>query len=211
MINNWLTLPIAERLNVLTHALGLVLVLVGTPFLLIEAFQSGEGTIFWCFFVFTTGMVWMYISSTLYHLAIDPGRKKLLRKIDHLAIFGLIGGTYTPFISIYYSQLNGWLFLSILWLIIVTGMIVKIFHIGRSNLLTALIYLALGWMFVFIYQPLTAEMSFTVLLWLLVGGISYTTGVIFYLWKRFKFHHAVWHLFVVGGTMSHYFSLYHSL
>ena len=211
MFGDWASLPFPEKLNVYTHAIGLILVLIGTPLLLIHALRLNDWSIFWCMAVFTIGMVWMYASSTLYHMAIKPGRKKMLRKLDHAAIFGLIGGTYTPFISIYYNQSEGWIFLFILWSIILLGMLVKVFHIGKNKLLSSALYLILGWMVMLIYGPITTDMPSLVHTWLLIGGLFYTLGVVFYIWKRLRYHHAIWHLFVVGGTTSHYLSLYHSL
>ncbi|NNF35278.1 MAG: hemolysin III family protein [Saprospiraceae bacterium] len=211
MIRNWPHLPVTEKLNVSTHAIGLILAMIGTPLLLIEASIDNDGVVFWCLFIFIVGMVGMYLSSTFYHLALNPEFKKTLRKVDHIAIFGLIGGTYTPFISIYYNKDLGWIFLFILWGIILIGMITKIFRIGKNKILSSILYLILGWMVVLIYKPITSDMSDLVFNWLVIGGLSYTLGVFFYLWKQLKYHHAVWHLFVLGGTFSHFLSIYFSL
>lgn len=211
MIRNWFHLPVTEQLNVSTHAVGLILALIGTPLILFKASTDDDGSVFWCVFIFIVGMVGMYFSSSIYHLAVNQDLKKKLRKIDHIAIFGLIGGTYTPFISIYYNQSKGWIFLLMLWVVILIGMITKVFRIGRNNILSTILYLILGWMVVLIYKPITANMPDLVFNWLIIGGLSYTLGVFFYMWERFKYHHAVWHLFVLGGTFSHFLSIYYSL
>ena len=208
MIEHWNKLTWVEKLNSLTHGTGIILAIVGAVILLPYSFTHHSHTVFLCLTIFVVGMIWMYFTSTIYHMAIDPLRKKLYRKLDHIAIFGLIGGSYTPFIALYYNQQKGWLFLGILWMVILAAVAIKIFHIGKSRLLSTLIYLLLGWMVVFIYQPITEGMSREVFTWLVIGGVSYTIGVIFYLWKKWTYHHPVWHLFVMGGTFSHYFSLY---
>jgi len=200
-----------EKLNALTHGIGLLLTLIGTPILIIESIRLGNVMVSMAVGLFCISMICMYFSSTYYHLAINYQLKKLWHKIDHVSIFALIGGTYTPFIFIYYSGKNGWTFLAVLWSIIVMGMIFKIVKTEKYRFVSALLYLILGWLIVVIYKPVTSEMADHVLYLLLFGGLSYSVGVIFYLWRRIKFHHAIWHIFVIGGTLGHFLSIYYSM
>lgn len=210
-MQGWKLLSLEEKLNVATHGLGLILAIAGSPFLISVSLPSGGVITTLSLVVFCISMISMYFSSTFYHLSVNKRWKMMWRKIDHMAIFALIGGTYTPFISIYYSEMKGWYFLLILWILIISGIVMKIFRTGRQRYLSTIIYLLLGWMVVIIYNPVTINMSHDVFYWLVVGGVFYTVGIIFYLWRRLKFNHAIWHLFVVAGTTGHFLSLYLSL
>ena len=208
---NWKSITLDEKLNAITHCLGLVIALIGAPFIIIESLGKNSIPITIAIAVFCVSMIWMYFSSTFYHISISDSIKKLWHKIDHISIFALIGGTYTPFIAIYYSDRGGWSFLSFLWLLILFGIVFKIFKFGKHRIISTLLYVLLGWMVVVIYKPITEHMSDQVHYWLITGGILYTSGVFFYLWRKIRFHHAVWHLFVLGGTVAHFISLFLSL
>ena len=207
----WNLLPTDEKFNVFTHAMGIVLSLVGIPIILYQSINFGSSIVTISVTIFCITLLWMYISSTLYHLAISTQSKKLWRMIDHISIFGLIGGTYTPFIIIFYNQFEGWIFLLVLWSIICVAALLKIFFTGRFKTISTLLYLFCGWMVVIIYTPVTTDMGNSVYYLLLLGGLSYTGGVIFYLWKQLPFNHGIWHLFVLGGSCGHYLSIYFCL
>ena len=149
----------------------------------------------------------VYISSTLYHAFPHPLIKRVLQTFDHVAIYFLIAGSYTPFIMFYFNDFGGRLLLIIAWSITILGTFFKIFFIGKYDFLSTIAYLALGWMIVFVGKRLLTGVPPAVLVWLIIGGLSYTVGIIFYLWKKYKYHHAIWHLFVMFGTTSHFIAI----
>lgn len=204
------SLPFDEKANVITHGLGLVLIVLAGPFL-IYRLLNGSGWLILGGLSFCAGAAFVFLSSAYYHSVICESRKKIWQTIDHIAIFFLIGGTYTAFILRFYFDASGLLFLGIHWMIILAGIIFKIFSTGKYNFISTLFYLALGWMVVFILKPLTAQMDDVVLTWLIAGGIFYTLGVLFYLWERLPLNHGIWHLMVLAGCSSHFVSIYHFL
>lgn len=201
-------LPLEEWINVLTHGFGIILTLFAVPFLMYDASKVLSSIQFFGVLVFAFGLLFMYSSSTAYHLAIKEKTKKSLKVLDHIAIFVLIGGSYTAFILTYLYNETGAIFLIVMWAIIATGIILKLFFTGRFEWVSLLLYLVLGWMVVFIYDDITVLMSDGVLFWLVAGGLSYTVGTIFYTVKQIPFGHAIWHLFVMGGTIAHFVSYY---
>ena len=201
-------LPTTEWLNVLTHGIGIILTLIAIPFIITvstDVLTTGQliGVLAFCF-----GLLFMYSSSTAYHYAMRERSKKLLKILDHIAIFILIGGSYTAFVLTYLNNSTGWIFLGIMWSIITVGIILKLFFTGRFEWVSLMLYLVLGWMVIFIYSDMTAVMPEAVKYWLITGGLSYTFGTIFYAVKQIPHGHAIWHLFVMGGTVTHYVSLY---
>lgn len=194
-----------EKVNVITHAFGLLLALIMCPFLI---FSEHNPLHFYglCFFSF--GLIFMFFSSTFYHLANKDIRKNRWRLVDYISIFLLIGGTYTPFILYYHNTPDGWVFLAIHWLIIASGVIFKIVFRSKYEIISLVLYLVLGWMVVFIYDDISINMTDKVKFWLIAGGISYTIGVFFYVRTKIQWHHAIWHIFVILGGMGHFIALY---
>jgi len=134
-----------------------------------------------------------------------------MRMWDHIGIFLLIGGTYTPIVCRYTDTRTAVIFLSVMWTLIAAGSILKIFFTGRYDRLSTFIYLFLGWMVVFIIQPIRAHMPFEIFMWILAGGLAYTLGVVFYKWRNLKYQHSIWHLFVLAGTVLQFIAVYKSL
>ena len=198
-------LPLDEKANVITHGFGLVLAILAAPWLLWSEWQPIH---LLGLSVFVFGMVFMFTSSTCYHLANKEVRKNKWRLIDHLSIFILIGSTYTPFILYYYNTQSGMRFLLLHWVIIVFGIVFKLIFKTRFEIVSLTLYLVLGWMVLFIYRDITLNMSDTVNFWLIAGGISYTIGVYFYIKTHLAWHHAIWHIFVIFGCAAHYIALY---
>jgi len=197
-----------EKANVLTHTLGFVLVLVSAPILLIS---EPIHTAWYGLLIFIFGMAFTYFSSSYYHLQTDNTRSKnYWRIIDHISIFVLIGSTYTPFILFYYNEPNGHTFLFVHWMIIVGGILFKLVYKTKYEIFSLTLYLLLGWMVLIIYEPISADMSNIVKMWLFMGGLSYTTGILFYVWKKLYYHHAIWHIFVILGSLGHYLALVNS-
>lgn len=197
-----------EQFNVITHGFGLVLFIVLAPILIYKASTMSHmiGAI-----VFSASLIAVYASSTAYHFEKREAMKKLLRKIDHIAIYFLIGGSYTAFILRYFNELGGYTFMAVHWGIIFLGIIFKIYYTGKFEILSTLLYLVLGWMMVFIYDDLTRDMSSFTFNYVLAGGLFYTVGVIFYSVEKIPYNHAIWHLFVLGGSISHFISYFYSI
>ncbi len=196
-----------ELFNAITHGIGFLLALVLVPLLLIKASYSSSIALM-ATSVFSFGFLMVYLSSTLYHLACKPEAKKNLRIWDHISIFFLIGGTYTPIILKYTNHDTATVFLGIMWSLILCGSALKVFFIGQYDTVSTFIYLTLGWMVVFIVKPLYTNMPFEIFGWILAGGLAYTFGVIFYKWEKLKFQHGIWHLFVLAGTLFQYVAIY---
>ncbi len=196
------TLP-EERLNAISHGLGIVLTLVAMPFLLKKASDSGVWGMYIANLLFGIGMMAVYVSSTLYHAIQTPKLKNTLHICDHASIFLLLGGSYAPFVQHYCDAQTATIFLSCQWIVIVAGVIFKLFFTGKYDKASLFVYVFLGWSAVFLIKPFMANMPFHVFQWVLAGGLSYTTGVFFYRWDRQKYAHLIWHIFVLGGTFAH--------
>lgn len=198
-----------EIANTITHALGVAFSLIAMPLLIIYALKAGTIATVWAVSIFGFGMLMVYSSSSLYHWVKRKNTKRLLRVWDHISIFVLIAGTYTPVVVKFTSGSTTTIFLSVLWGIVAIGSFLKIFYTGRFKIASVVLYVAMGWMAVFIIKPLSVNMPVQIMWWLLTGGIAYMLGVIFYLWKRLQYHHAVWHLFVLTGTITHFVAVYY--
>ena len=201
------SLPRHELYNVLTHGLGFILSLIGIPFLFFKINSSITPTELIGISAFSFGLLAVYLASTTYHLSTNPRSKELWRIVDHIAIYFLIGGSYTAYILKYYDQPDGWMFLGVHWLLIPIGILMKIFFTGRFEIVSLLLYLVLGWMAVLIVEALTANMAKDVWYLILCGGLSYTIGIVFYVWEPHPINHAIWHIFVLGGSIFHFFGL----
>ena len=193
-----------ERANAFTHGIGFGAIIVFSPFLLASQPYSPQ-FIGLCSFVF--GMSFMFFCSTVYHMVIDERRKKIWRTIDHISIYILISCSYTPFILIYYNEPAGLQFLSFHWAMACFGIVFKLFFRERHELLSVIFYLILGWMVIFIFKTMTSNMNEQVKFWLFLGGVSYTLGIIFYMWDSLKWNHAIWHIFVNIGCAGHFIAL----
>lgn len=198
-----------EKANAITHGLGVLLALVSTPFLLKKAADTGAsqrelmGIILFGFSMFI-----LYLTSTVYHFVQKPGLKSICRRLDHIAIYFLIAGTHTPFIIKYLNNTTGWVYLSILWSLLAIGTLGKLFILERWEKLSLLLYLSMGWMFIFVLPDIWPLMSRDVLTWIGIGGLFYTAGVWFYTRRKMNYSHAVWHLFVLAGTAGHFVALW---
>lgn len=197
-----------ELANSLSHGVGLAAALAGAPFLVIQAQQRGPAGFVVGAAVFAAAMVFLYLSSTLYH-ALPAGRaKRVFRVIDHAAIFLLIAGTYTPFTLGVLSGGWGWSLLAIVWGLAILGIALKAFDRASNPFFSTGLYLLMGWVVVLALDPLLARMPSAGLLLLLAGGLSYTAGVAFFATdSRLRYGHFIWHLFVLMGTVCHYFAV----
>ena len=197
-----------ERANSLTHGLGLLFGLISIPMLIARAAQNQdiEATIGAAAFGF--GFLAVYTCSTLYHSFHRPDLKRILRILDHVSIYFLITGSYTPFVLMYLYNATGVVLLSILWTLALVGAFFKLFFTGHYERLSLVIYLTMGWMIIFVAKPVFTTLPMDCLAWIAAGGAFYTVGVIFYRWESLPYHHAIWHLFVLGGSICHYVAVW---
>lgn len=200
-----------EKANALSHALGIVFILATLPMLWQKALAHPAPYTIWAIGIYTAGMLSVYISSTVYHFLVRPDLKQKAHIADHISIFLLIGGTYTPTVYLFTPLRTSLIFLGIMWSIIALGVILKLFFTGRYNWLSTLLYLSLGWMLVFLVQPLSQNMTAYVFIPILIGGLCYTTGVFFYIQRKWMYSHAIWHAFVLAGTIAHWVAVYRAL
>lgn len=196
-----------EFANTLTHLAGILMFGALIPFLIIKGMQKEHLPYFWTILVFAFGLLMVYASSTLYHYVKKPALKNALRIWDHVSIYFLIGGTYTPLVAKFLPMQHSTLFLGILWSLIAVGVVFKLFFTGKYDIISTISYVALGWMALFIIRPMIEFAPPIVLTYIVIGGIAYTTGVIFYAWKRFTYHHAIWHVFVLAGSFTHFLAV----
>ena len=200
-----------EVANAITHGLGVVFCLIAIPVMVMYAMHTSTPPMVWGVAIFGFGMLMVYCASTLYHYVKNAEVKRVLHVWDHISIFLLIAGTYTPVVIKYTDFRTAVIFLSGMWGIVALGSFMKIFFTGKYNIISTILYLAMGWMAVFIIKPVTANMPVQVMYLLAAGGLAYTLGVVFYLWHKLQYHHAVWHIFVLIGTVTHFFAVYNSI
>jgi hemolysin III len=197
----------AELANSLTHGLGAVLGASALVVMVVAASLHGSARDIVGAAVFGTSLVLLYTMSTLYHSFRSPRVKHVFKVLDHSAIFVLIAGTYTPFCLRTLPAGWGWSIFGVIWGLAVLGIVFKSIFIRRLNWLSLAVYLGMGWIVVIAARPLATHLRPGGLAWLAGGGLFYTLGTVFYAWKSLKYHHAVWHLFVLGGSLCHVMSV----
>lgn len=195
-----------EIANSISHGLGLVAALIASPFLILVAARKDEPLIVVAVSIFATSMILLYLSSMLYHCLPRRGGKRIFAVFDHIAIFLLIAGTYTPFALGVLRGTLGWTLFGLIWGAALIGIITKVVPKFRHPRLSLALYLGMGWMILPAIRPLYEHLHFNGMLWLVGGGFAYTTGVIFYVAKA-KYCHFVWHLFTIAGTACHYVAI----
>jgi hemolysin III len=200
-----------EFVHSLTHGIGAALSVVGLVVLVTLAALRGTAWHVVSTAVFGASLVFLYTSSTLYHSFRAEPVKRLWRKIDHAAIFVLIAGSYTPFMLVNLRGPWGWSLFGVVWGLAAAGMVLKFWFTGRFRFLSTLIYLGMGWLVVIATRPLLAALPSRGLWLLLAGGLCYTGGTVFYMWKSRRYHHAVWHGFVLAGSVCHFFAVLYSV
>jgi hemolysin III len=196
-----------ELANVLTHGIGAALSVAGLAVLVTLTSLHGDAWRVTATAIFGATLVLLYTSSTLYHSFRGEPLKRLLRKFDHASIFLLIAGTYTPFLLVNLRGPWGWSLFAVIWTLAIVGVVLKFWLAGRFRLASTLLYVGMGWLVVIAARPMLRVMPTHALWLLLAGGLTYTGGTVFYLWKRLPYHHAIWHLFVLGGSACHFFAV----
>ncbi len=197
-----------ERINIASHGLGLVLSVFALIMLVWKASETGNAWDIVIFGIFGVSLVLLYATSTIYHSATQPQRRKKLRIVDHAMIYVLIAGSYTPLALITLNGTVGWILFATAWSMAIVGVTLKIFFTGRYHLFSTLMYVFMGWIAIFAINPLIRNLSIDGLYWLLAGGLSYTVGAILYAIKSLPFNHAVFHIFVLGGSACHFVTVF---
>ena len=191
-----------------THGVGAAFAVVGLVLLILRAADVGDARMVVSFTVFGASMVLLYTASCLYHALIPRRARRVFQILDHSFIYVLIAGTYTPFLLVSLRGAWGWSMFGVVWGLALAGAVFKVFFTGRFRLLSTLLYLGMGWLSVISIKPMLANVPAAGLWWLLGGGLFYSLGTVFYMWKRLPYHHAVWHLFVMAGTGCHFWAVY---
>jgi len=197
-----------ERWNIITHAFGLVMSVAGVIALLVKALQLHSLKIFIAFLIYGIGVTTMFLASTLYHSATDPKIRSRLNVFDHSAIYLTIAGSYTPICLLTLPPFWGNTVLITVWLIAVTGIVLKFFFLGKFPRISTVMYVLMGWVIVIAFKPLVDSIETVGLVWLIAGGLAYTVGAIFYQINRITFNHAIFHVFVLIGAACHYVVAY---
>ena len=198
-----------ELANTISHGIGLAGAMIGTPILLLAAFHRGSISFLIGTIIFTVTMLVLYLGSTLYHAWPQTPAKSILQVLDHSAIFLLIAGTYTPFALGPLRGVWGWTMLGLIWALAALGVLVKATRgTARHTKFAMALYLVMGWLALIFIRPLALAVPLSVVLCLVVGGIAYTTGVLFYVNRRLRYSHFVWHLFVLVGTGCHFAAVF---
>ena len=196
-----------EIANSISHGIGAALSVAGLTILVMVAADGGDPWRITTGAIYGASMIILFLASTLYHSFQQPEVKKVFRVIDHAAIYLLIAGTYTPFLLVSMRGTIGWTFFVLVWGLTLAGIFFKLFFTHRFDVVSTLIYLAMGWMVMFAWGQLRAAVPDIAVTFLWVGGLSYTVGVLFYAFRRLKFSHTIWHIFVLGGSVCHFFAV----
>lgn len=196
-----------EIANSVTHGIGLALAVAGLTVLVVLSAIYGDAWRVVSFSIYGGSLIILYSASTLYHSVQHPKAKKIFRTLDHTSIYVLIAGTYTPFMLISVRGTMGWTLLAIVWVMAVTGIIWKIFFLGRFEVMATIMYIFMGWMGVIAFRQMLVSIPPLGVTMLFAGGIAYTLGVIFYAWEKLPYNHAIWHLFVLAGSICHFFAM----
>lgn len=196
-----------EKLNAWSHGLGVGLGIVALVLMLLGVDQTHPFGLF-SVIVYGLSIILLFLASTCYHVIKGGKRKHYFRVADHISIYLLIAGTYTPVLLLAIPNSLGWTLFWVVWGIAAFGLILKLFFTGRFERFSTFLYLAMGWLALIPYSALTAALDTAAMVWLIAGGVSYTVGVLFYAIERIPYNHFIWHLFVLGGASCHFCMVY---
>jgi len=206
-MSNYGLLDKEEKLNVISHGIGAILAIIGMIVLMQKnSYKSTYALL--SITIYSLTLISMFAISTMYHAVINPDKKKGIRILDHINIYYLIAGTYTPVALISLVQENGWYIFFIVWGIAILGTILKVFFTGKYEILSLLLYLIMGWLILTDFQNLVSNTSEIGIQLLMLGGAFYTVGILFYAIKKIPYNHFIWHLFVLSGAVSHWYFIY---
>lgn len=197
-----------EKLNIISHGFGLVMSIVAFPFLILKS-QAFEG--FWkpiSFVIYGLSMLLLYAASTFYHAAKEPKKRRRLNIFDHAAIYILIAGSYSPFCLVGLDSKLGWYMFLFVWIFALVGVILKLFFTGKYDKISTAMYLLMGWQVMVFIKPLMQQLSAENFQYLVAGGVFYSVGAILYSIKKIPYNHAIFHVFVLLGSASHFLAIY---
>jgi len=197
-----------EFWNTVTHGFGAVLSVAALVLLLIYSVVSGSAIAVFSSLAFGLGLVLLYSASTVYHAVTDPKKKKILQKFDHLCIYLLIAGTYTPVMLLGLKGVWGWTMFGIIWGLVIIGFVFKFSPLRKNEKLSLILYALMGWMAVIAIKPLFENLSTAALVHLGLGGLAYTVGIYFFANHKIKFNHLIWHVFVLAGSIFHFIGVF---
>ena len=200
--------PTEEKLNIWSHAVGIFLSIIALVLLIVKAVEQNNVWMMVSFPIFGISLIVLYLASTLYHASKHPEKRFKLKIFDHAAIYVLIAGTYTPFTLVSLNGEIGWFIFSVVWAIAFAGIILKLFFTGRFKVISTAMYVLMGWIIIFYFKELTANLNSDGVFYLILGGVFYTIGAILYSIKKIKFNHAIFHFFVLAGSFCHFLSVY---
>lgn len=198
-----------ELLNVISHAIGLVLSIIALVFLVVYSVKYGTATHIVSFSIYGTSLIVLYSASTFYHYSKSPKLRSRLNIFDHAAIYVLIAGTYTPFTLVVLKGWVGWTIFGISWGLALVGIVLKLFYTGKYDKISTIAYVLMGWLIIIAIKPLINNFSFNGLIWLLFGGIFYTIGALLFMIHRLKYNHAIFHIFVLLGSFCHFMAVFY--
>ena len=197
-----------EIANAVSHMVGATLALISAVVLIMHGIKTKSPIVITSFAIFGAGLVIMYTVSSIYHALHNNKAKQVFQILDHSAIYILIAASYTPFLLLVVKSKAGYIIFFIQWLICIFGIAFKSLCVEKYVLFSTLLYIVMGWMIMFVWGDLIADISQQSLILLFIGGILYTLGTIFYMWNWFKYHHFIWHIFVLLGSVAHFFAVY---
>ena len=204
--------PAEEIANSITHGLGALLSVAALTLLVTFAASQADVWRVVSFSIYGSTMILLFLASTLYHSLQHPKTKSIFKILDHCSIYLLIAGTYTPFLLVSMRGTTGWVLFAIIWTLAIAGIVFKVLLGSKYKRLSICTYILMGWLVLVASKELAESISVKGIYWLVAGGLLYTVGTLFYLWKRLPFNHAIWHLFVLGGCACHFFAiLFHVL
>lgn len=207
MVNTY-TYPRREEIaNAITHGIGAALSVAALVLLIVFSSLKGTAWHVVSFTIYGSTMLLLYLSSTLVHGLRDGKAKDFFEFMDHSSIYLFIAGTYTPFLLVAIRGTLGWSLFGIVWGVALFGVVFKAFFVKKFLFLSTVFYIAMGWLIVIAWNPLTAVVAPQGMNLLAIGGVLYTLGTIFYVWRGFPYHHAIWHLFVLAGSILHFFAI----
>ncbi len=197
-----------EMFNVISHGIGFLLSIAALSILVVFASLRGSAWHIVSFAIYGSSLVVLYFASTVFHLSRNQKLRNRLNVFDHISIYLLIAGTYTPFALVTLRGPWGWSIFGVVWGLAIAGIILKFFYTGRFNTLSTVLYIALGWVILIAISPLISALPIGGLMWLLAGGISYTIGAGFFLLNRLPFNHAIFHVLIIVGSFCHFVAVF---
>ena len=199
---------VEERINIISHAIGCLLSTIALVLLITHAKLYGSILHVVCVSIFGASLILLYAASTFYHCAKKPKLRNRLKTIDHAFIYVLIAGTYTPFTLVTLSGTIGWVIFGTSWGLASAGIVLKLFFTGKYNFISTIMYVLMGWIIIFAIKPLLHNLPIEGFMWLLAGGIFYTSGAVLYSIDKIKLNHAIFHIFVLLGSFCHFISVF---